>query len=156
MAESKSAIGFGGWQGATALVIALSIAGFRIMTMGDSMGDTALIQQLELQLMTEYFPNDVNELRSIYASGDKEAIAKAVKSITSSKFAIKSVHTSFPLFKYSTNQRVFVKVTYALDDASGHRTQDTKYFRFRYGGLLGSRWTYLYEAGPISYYLNFF
>lgn len=155
MPVSKSTIGFSGWQGAIALIVVLGIVGVRLMTLDSNMGDPELMQKLEFQIMMDYFPDDVKELKSIYESGDREAIAKAVKSITSNKITIKSVYTSTPLLTFSSNQKVVVKVSYALDDAVGQRTQGTKYFRFRHGGLMGSRWTLPSEVGAISYYLNF-
>lgn len=155
MPASKSTFRFSGWQGVIALIAVLGIVGVRLMTLDSNMGDTELMQKLEFQIMTDYFPDDVKQLRPIYESGDREAIAKAVKSITSSKITIKSVYTSAPLLTFSSNQKVVVKVSYSLDDAAGHRDEGTKYYRFRHGGLMGSRWSSPSEVGAIRYYLNF-
>ena len=72
----------------------------------DKRNDTELIQELELQLMTEYFPDDVDKLKAVYESGDEEEIENAVESITTTKLTIISVQTSFPLFSYKTNNKV--------------------------------------------------
>lgn len=155
MTEINSAIKLRGWQGVIALLVVLGIAGVRLATLDDNLDDAELMQKLQFQLTSEYFPDDVAELKSIYESGDMKATSRAVKSITSSKISIESVQVSAPLFSSSSNQKVIVKVTYSLDDAFGNRSKGTKYYRFRHGGLLGGNWTYQHESGPISYYLNF-
>jgi hypothetical protein len=124
------------------------------MTFNDKKDDSVLMRKIEFEIMTDYFPNDVENLKSVYEAGDMDAVARAVKSITSSKINIESVQTSYPLFDFTKDKEVVVKVMYSLDDAYGKREKGTNYYRFDHGSL-GNVWRYKYKTGALSYYLNF-
>lgn len=144
-----------GWQGVVAAIVVLGVIGLRLMTFDNNVNDSELTRKLEFEIMTNYFSGDVENLRAIYESGDQEATTAAVKSVTTSKVNIESVQTSSPLFSFSTNQEVVVKVAYSLDDASGKRDSGMNYYLFRHGSFGGDTWRFQHETGPISYYLNF-
>ena len=115
---SQVKIDFKGWQ---ALVIILLIIGFvtvRFITFSDMRNDTTLMEALEVQLMSEYYPDLADKMKSALASGDSEEISKAAESVTSTRLHIDAVKTSSPLFNFSTTKDVVVKVTYSLTDAA--------------------------------------
>jgi len=143
-----------GWQVIVAIVILMGIFGIKFMTMNDKKDDKALMKEIELQLMADYFPDDVERLKAAVESGDKDKIGKEAKSITSTSLNIESVKASYPLFKFSSPKKVVVKVTYSLDDDSGTREKGTNYYLFKHGSL-GNSWSYKREATVVSYYLNF-
>lgn len=136
-----------------AAVVILGLLGVRLMTFNDKMNDSALMHKLEFQIMTDYFPDDVENLKSVYEAGDKDAISEAVKSITSTKINIQSVQTSYPLFKLTTKRKVVVKVTYSLDNANGNRKKGINYYLFDHGSL--GNWSYRSRTFAFAYYLNF-
>ncbi len=152
MSEPK--INLTGWQAITVVVVLIGVIGVRLMTFNDKKDDKALMRQIEVQLMTDYFPNEAERLKVAYEAGDKDKLQRTVKSVTSAKLNVESVQASYPLFDFSTPKDVVVKVIYSLKDASGTRDRKTKYYLFSHGSL-GNIWQYKYEASVVSYYLNF-
>lgn len=153
MSESK--IKLTGWQAIAVVVVFIGAFGIRLMTLSDKKDDDALVRQIEMRLMTDYLPNDVEKLKAVYETGDVDDVDRVVESIASTKLNVESAKASFPLFKFSTPKDVVVKVCYSVNDASGTREKGMKYYLFRHGAL-GNTWQYKYESGPVSYYLNFF
>ena len=143
-----------GWQAIAVVVVFIAIFGIRLITFNDERNDEDLISKLELQLMTEYFPDDVAELKAAFESGDMDEVEEIAKSITSTTLNIESVKASYPLFDFSTPKDVVVKVTYSLNDDTGTREKSTNYYLFKQG-YLGNIWTYKRETSVVSYYLNF-
>ena len=143
-----------GWQAIVAIVVFIGIFGIRLMTFNDERDDEDLMRQIELRLVTDYFPDDVAELKAAYESGDMEEVEEVAKSITSTTLNVKSVKASYPLFDLSTPKDVVIKVTYSLDDDSGTREKATNYYLFKHG-YLGNIWTYKRETSVVSFYLNF-
>jgi len=152
MTEVK--IKLSGWQGIVAVIAVIALIIFRLSTFSDTSDNTDLIEELEFQLMTEYFPDDVENLKTLYESGYEEELEEAVESITTSELTILSVQTSSPLLSFKSKQKVIVKVVYSLDDSFGNRKKGTAYYRFDHRAL-GNTWRYRYRSGAISYYLNF-
>ena len=143
-----------GWKAIAVVVVLIGIFGIRLMTFNDKRDDESLMKKIELQLMTDYFPDDVEELKAAYESGDMDEVAEVAESITSTTLNIESVQASYPLFDFSTPKKVVVKVKYSLDDASGTREQGTNYYLFKHSSL-GNIWEYKYDTSVVSYYLNF-
>ena len=152
MAEVQ--IKLNGWQGIIAVIIVIGLILLRLATFSDSSNDDELIRELEFQLMTEYFPDDVAHLKAVYESGDEAELEETIESVTTTELTIISVQTSSPLLRFKSNEKVIVKVVYSLDDAYGNRQRGTKYYHFQHG-LLGGTWRYRYTVGALSYYLNF-
>jgi len=143
-----------GWKAMAAGAALVGVVVFRVMTFSDKTGDAALMRQLEVQLASDYFPDQVERVRAARQGGAAGKLADVVKSVTTGKLKVKSVQTSAPLFDFSTPKDVVVKVTYTLEDSSGAMTQPkTKYYLFTYGSPL-KIWDYQYESGPVRYYLN--
>ena len=117
-------------------------------------GDTALMQALEVQLMSEYYPDLAARLKSALESGDSEKISKTVESVTTAQLHIDSVKASSPLFNFSSTRNVVVKVTYSLIDAANTTKTETLYYLYSHGGLLNA-WSYQYETSALKFYLNF-
>ena len=113
------------------------------------------MRELELQLTTEYFPDDVEKLKDVYEKGDRDEVDRLVESITSTKVNVESVEASYPPLDFSTPKDVVIKVRYSLIDSSGTREEGTKYYLFKHGSL-SNNWNYRWEVGAVSYYLNFF
>jgi len=143
-----------GWQAIVVIIIVIGLIVVRLASFNDKTNNEELIQELEFQLMTEYFPDDVEHLKAVYESGDDDEVSDTVESITTTELTILSVQTSSPLLSFSSNQKVIVKVVYSLDDAFGNREQATTYYRFKHGGLLNT-WRHMGRSGKTSYYLNF-
>ena len=143
-----------GWQAIVALMVLIGIFGIRLMTFNDLTDDQTLMEKIELRLVSDYFPDDVEKLKVAYESGDTDEFDELVQSVTSTTLNIESVQASYPLFKFSSTKKVVVKVTYSLDDDSGTRERGTNYYLFKRGSL-GNIWSYKREATVVSYYLNF-
>ena len=143
-----------GWQAIVLVFVFIGIFGIRLVTFNDERDDEDLMRQIELQLLTDYFPDDVAQLRAAYETGDKNEVEKVAKSITSTTLNVESVKASYPLFDLSTPKDVVVKVTYSLNDDSGTREKATNYYLFKHG-YIGKIWTYKRETSVVSYYLNF-
>jgi hypothetical protein len=143
-----------GWQAIAVVVVFIGIFGIRLMTFNDERDDADLMRQIELQLMTDYFPDDVEKLKAAYETGDMDEVEEVAQSITSTTLNVESVKASYPLFDLSTPKDVVVKVTYSLNDDSGTREKATNYYLFKQG-YLGNIWTYKHETSVVSYYLNF-
>ena len=143
-----------GWKAAVAIVVLIGIFGVRLMTFSDLRDDETLMKKIELQLLTDYFPNDVETLKAAMETGDTDEIEEVANSITSTTLNVESVEASYPLFKFSSPKKVVVKVTYSLDDDSGTREKATNFYLFKHGSL-GNIWTYKHETTAVSYYLNF-
>ena len=152
MSEFK--VKFSGWQAIVVLIVFIGIFGIRLMSFNDERDDEDLMRKIELQLLTEYFPDDVAKLKAAYESGDMDEVEEVANSITSTTLNVESVKASYPLFDLSTPKDVVIKVTYSLDDDSGTREKATHYYLFKHG-YLGNIWTYKRETGVVSYYLNF-
>ena len=143
-----------GWKAIVVVVVLIGILGVRMMTFNDKRDDEALMRKIELQLLTDYFPNDVAKLKTVYETGDTDEVEEVANSITSTTLNIQSVHASYPLLKFSTRKDVVVKVTYSLNDDSGTRKRAPNYYLFKHGSL-GNVWTYKYKSSVVGYYLNF-
>jgi hypothetical protein len=143
-----------GWQAIVALLILIGIFGIRLMTFSDLRDDETLVKKIELRLMSDYFPDDVENLKAAYESGDPDEFDERVQSVTSTTLNIGSVQASYPLFTFSSPKEVVVKVTYSLDDDSGTRERGTNYYLFKHGSL-GNSWSYKRESTVVGYYLNF-
>jgi len=137
-----------GWQAVIGLLILIGIIGVRLMTFTSGTDDHDLMEKIEFQLTTEYFPQDVDKLKSVLAAGDREEIDRTAKSITTSKLNIESIHTSYPLFTFTSNKKVIVKVTYSLDNAYGNREKGIKYYHFRHGSI-SNTWEYKYKSNAL-------
>ena len=142
--------GFQAIIGAVVLVIIFII---RIMTFDDQLANKKLMEKIELELTMEYFPQQVEELKGAWESGNKADLDQAIEGAKKSKFNILSVSTSYPLFKFTSTKEAVVRVKYTLDGV-GNGKVFTNYYAFRYG-VIGNVWQYQYPAGPIQYYLNF-
>ncbi|OGV65815.1 MAG: hypothetical protein A2283_07755 [Lentisphaerae bacterium RIFOXYA12_FULL_48_11] len=151
---SKHEVKLNGWQALAGIVALAGIFGFRLMTFSDKTGDKALMREIEIQLKSGYFPEEVKKLKAVYETGDKNQMANAVESITSARLNIESVQASSPLFEFSTSKEVVVKVSYTLKDASGTGDRKTSYYLFHHGSI-GNVWTYKYKTSSLRYYLNF-
>lgn len=151
---SEHQIQLSGWQAMAGLVVLVLVLGVRLATFADGSDNEALMEQLELELTTEYFPSDVERLRVAVASGDDDVIFDVAGSVLSTKLDIESVKTSAPLFDFSSNQKVIVKATYSVKDANGSRDKGVQYYRFKHGVLTNS-WQYKGESSALMYYLNF-
>jgi hypothetical protein len=143
-----------GWQKVVAGVVLVGILGVRLATFSDQKDNTKLVENLKVQLVSDYFPNEVAKLKSAMDSGNKDLISATANSVTSAKLNIESVKTSYPLFAFTSNKEVVVKVTYSLDDDSGNRGRKTNYYLYRYGALTDS-WSYQHDTGAVRYYMNF-
>jgi hypothetical protein len=143
-----------GWKAIVGLAVLVAVFGARLVTFRDKTGDRALMRQVEVLLMSDYFPGEAARLRAVVEGGDAAEVERVAKSVTTAKVNVESVQASYPLFDLSTPKDVVVKVVYSLKDASGTRGRKTKYYLFRHGSL-GNIWTYEYETGVIAYYLNF-
>ena len=124
------------------------------MTFSDLRDNETLVKKIELRLIADYFPDDVEKLKAAYESGDTAEFDELVQSVTSTTLNIDSVQASYPLFNFSSPKEVVVKVTYSLDDDSGTRERGTNFYLFKHGSL-GNSWSYRREASVVSYYLNF-
>jgi len=131
-------------------VILLAVVLIRLTTMGQNT-DEALRSALEVQLMSEFYPNQVARLKTVLKQTDLEAIEEGTSSILKAKINISAVATSYPVLDFSSPKNVIVKVTYDLDDEAGDRVI---FYRFK-EVLLGSKWLYQSESNVISFYLNF-
>ncbi|MGD8797356.1 MAG: hypothetical protein PVJ44_02500 [Desulfobacterales bacterium] len=143
-----------GWQAIVAIVVLIGIFGIRLMTFSDLRDDETLVKKIELQLIADYFPDDVENLKAAYESGETDGFDRLAQSVTSTTLNIESIKASYPLFKFTSSKKVVVKVTYSLDDDSGIRDKGTNYYLFRHGSI-GNSWSYKREASVVSYYLNF-
>lgn len=143
-----------GGKAILAAVVFIGIVLVRLISLGGTTDDKELIQKLELELTSFYYPNEVDRLKAAMASGDSDEIERVAESVTSTKLKIDSVKTSYALFDLSSPKKVIVKVAYSLVDNSGTNDQQEKYFKFQHGGLVNN-WRYEYESNASSYYLNF-
>ena len=155
MSEQKINIKLSGWKALAIIPIIAVLLGIRIASMNNKKNDTNLMEKVEFELTTEYFPDDVNRMKILYESGNEDEFTKAVKSITSTKINIKSIKASYSIFDFSTKKKnVVVKVVYSIDDTYGTRKQGTKYYSFTYSPMI-TGWQYRGERSALSYYLNF-
>ena len=76
-----------GWQAIVGLVILVGIFGFRLVTLNNNQ-DADLREKLELEIMTEYFPDDVRRLQSAFNANEKDELDNTVDSILSTKLTI--------------------------------------------------------------------
>lgn len=144
-----------GWKAVPAAVVLMAVVAVRLLTFGDAKNDENLLRTLEIQLISDYFPGDVDRLKSVCESGDAEQIERVAQAVTSTKVTVDAVYTSSPLLKFASSKNVVVKVRYRLHDDAGLREARTRHYRFRHHSL-GNSWSYRYETGAMSYYLNFF
>ena len=139
-----------GWKAAIAAIVLLILLGVRVMTFSNST-DEELLEALNMQLMSEFYPNQVERLKAALDQTDEEKIESGTSAVLNSELNILSVQTSYPFLDFSSPQNVVVKVTYNLDDETGKKE---KYYLFKHG-VIGNNWQYQYESNVISYYLNF-
>ena len=155
MSEKNIKIKLSGWKALAIIPLFAAIFVFRIAAMNNKKNNKNLMKEIEFQMMTEYFPDDVNRMKSLYESDNNEKFNEVVKSVISTKLTIKSVKASYPIFDFFHKYKdVIVKVNYSLDDAYGTREQGTKYYSFEHSPMI-NRWRYKSKRSKLSYYLNF-
>ena len=91
---SEHEIELTGWKAIVVVIVLLGVVGLRLVTFSDKKDDTALMRQIELQLTTDYFPNDIEELKTAYETGNADEIARVANSVTSTKLNIEAVKAS--------------------------------------------------------------
>lgn len=143
-----------GWHVIIAAGVLIAVAAGRFMTLSDKTDDKNLMKSLETQLVSDYFPDDVERLKAAWESGDKDAVTEVANSVTTTKVKIESVQASYPLLSLSTSKDVVVKVTYSLLDESGPRGRKTNYYLYSHGAV-GNTWSYRYETSSARFYLSF-
>lgn len=151
---SEYTMQFKGWHALVAVVVLLGLVGIRLLTFSDKRNDAELMQALEVELMSDYYPDLAERLQAAYDSGDPDALDQVAASVTSTRVEVESVRISSPLLDFSSPKDVVVKVQYALQDDAGAREERTRYYLFQHRAL-GNTWRYQYETSAASYYLNF-
>jgi hypothetical protein len=155
MSEQSVGIKLSGWKALAIIPLVVGALGLRVVTITNKKNDANLMREVEFELMTEYFPDDVARLRALYDAGKTDEFTKAVRSTTTTTIDIKSVKASYSIFDFSTKDRdVVVKVVYSLDDASGTRKQGTNYYGFEHSPPI-NRWKCWGKRSVVNYYLNF-
>ncbi len=143
-----------GGKAVLAIIAVVIVIIIRLVSLGGEEDDKELIDKLQMELTSYYYPNEVERLKAAMASGDKDELDRVAKSVTSTKLKIDSVQTSYALFDFSSPKKVIVKVSYSLVDDTSVHDQQVKYFKFEYGGI-ANKWRYEYESSKAGYYLNF-
>mgnify|MGYP000515240648 CR=1 FL=1 len=133
-----------------ACVILLSVLVMRVTSIGQN-ADEALLSALKVQLVSEFYPNQVARLKAALNQTDLSDIEEETSSIIKAKIEISAVTTSYPVMDFSFPKNVIVKVTYNLDDGAGDKII---FYRFK-EVILGSKWLYQSESNVLSFYLNF-
>ena len=143
-----------GWHAVLALAVLVGLVGIRFITFQDKTDDENLMRDLEMQIKSDYLPEETERLRAAVDSGDRDRISKVAESVTGAKPMIESVQISSPLLDFSTPMDVVVKVVYSLSEGSETRDRKTLYFLYRHS-VIGNTWSYQYETTATSFYLNF-
>jgi hypothetical protein len=155
MPEKKLNFTLSGWHALVGIVVIVLFLGGRIVTMDDMSNNKKLMKEVEFELMTEYFPDDVNKMKSLFESGNTDEFNRALESTLSTKMNVKSVKASYSIFDFSTKDRdVVVKVAYSLEDAYGTRKKETKYYLFEHKPVING-WRCRGETFKWRYYSNF-
>jgi len=144
-----------GWNAMIGIGVLLAIFAVRLATFHDQKGDENLVRQINIELMSDFYPQQVENLKAALASDNKDYVSQETKDIISSRIEIQSVQTSYPLFNYSSPRIVIIKVKFFIKNDSGSGDVKTNYYKFKYG-VIGNNWQYIYRSNVISYYLNFF
>lgn len=122
----------------------------RMITFSDS-GDTTLEQAVRAELWSTYSGQIGTEVERIRTEGDYGSVSSLLEKASPDAIIIERISRSEPLFKWSSTQKVIVRVRYRFPDDTAMQTQ---YMKFDHGALSG--WRYRFDATALSYYLNFF
>lgn len=141
-----------GWQAIVGIVILTALIGVRVMTMTDKKNDQALMKQLDVQIMCDYYPDLADRIKSVQDTDNAEEAHAIVQSVTSTKPVIESVTAGSALFDFSSPKKVVVRVIFSLEDDAGTIDHRTRYYLFE-KSLFG--WHFKHETTAVSYYLNF-
>lgn len=147
---SEHNFGFSGWRAVAALLAVAAIFGARLVSFSDKTDDQVLMKNLEMQLLSEYYPDQVVRMKAALEGKDDVG----VQSVLDTKVIIEAVEASSPPLDFSTPKEVVVKVTYSLNDSNGTIKTETVYYLYNHGSI-GNIWSYQYKTGKIRYYLNF-
>jgi hypothetical protein len=155
MSDPKISVKLSGWYVLVGVVVIVVVLVGRIATMDNMANNKNLMEKVEFELMTEYFPDDVEKMKSLFASGDMDELGRRIKSTASTRINVKSVKGSYSIFDFSNKDRdVVVKVAYSLEDAYGTRKEETKYYSFEYKPMING-WRCRGESFKWMYYSNF-
>lgn len=152
MSEFK--IQLSGKTAVIAVVILVVILGIRLVSFSDKTGDRELTREIELLLMSEYYPDAVSEMQEAYDQGNMDELERLAGAVTRTKLVIESVKTSAPLLSFSSSTDVIVRVEYLLKDESKNSETKRQFYRFKHGAI-GNSWQYRSDSNIVSYYLNF-
>jgi hypothetical protein len=145
-----------GWSALAVIVVVVGLFGYRVLTLRNLEDNDKLVQEVKILLQTEYLPDDVRNMESLYESGKTEELGKAVESLATTIINIESITAGIPPFNLKSERRkVVTKVVYSITDVNGVRQEGTKYYRFDYAPMVNS-WQWGREVTAISYYLNLF
>ena len=155
MTDQELKFELSGWKAVVVIVVLIAALGIRIVSMGDKKNDTKLMEKVKFELMTEYYPSDVEKLKAAVATGKNDEITKVTSSVLTTKLRIKSLKASYSIFDFSSKGKdIIVKVKYSLDDQFGTRKAGTQYYRFENGPLFNT-WEYKGKSFAFSYWSNF-
>ena len=154
MSENIS-INLTGWKVLVIIPVFILIIIIRIATINNMESNSKLLEKVNFELMTEFYPDEVDKMKSLYESGDVEEFSRSVKSVTTAKININTIKASYKIFNFSSKTKeVVVKVDYSIDDEYGTQRKGENYYRFEYKPMING-WHCLGKSSSVFYYLNF-
>lgn len=144
-----------GWP---ALLAAAGLAVFmalRIAAMGDMRGNTALMEKVRMELMSDYMPYEVKKLGDVIKEGSEEAIARQAGALTTAELDISELKASYPVYVFSSgNRTVVIKVRFALKNSGGIVKDGVNYYLCEHHPL-GNTWYIKHHSTRYRYLSNF-
>jgi len=144
-----------GWKALVVLAILFIIIVIRIASIDNMKNNSNLVEEVKLELLSEYYPGEIEKMKALLESGNDDELSKSVDSVTTAKINFKSIKASYKIFDLSTKTKdVIIKVDYSIDDTNGTIKKGEKYYRFEYKPLING-WRLIGKSNAIFYYLKF-
>ena len=146
---------FTGTHGVIVFVVAILLFVGRFNSLSDQRDNKALVEKVVVEINSEFYPETLNAMKQAVQSGnyeDVEALTDKLKeTVDNPEIMINALSVSSPLFGFTSNQTVVIKVIFTLPT---QQSRLTRYYYYQHNALANS-WSYNREATVVAYYLNF-
>lgn len=146
---------FTGTHGVIVFVVAILLFVGRFNSLSDQRDNVALVDKVVVELNSEFYPDAVRAMKQALQAGNNDDLntltGKLNETVDNPEIMINSLSVSSPLFGFSSNQTVVIKVVFTLPT---QQDRLTRYYYYQHNAIANS-WSYKREATVVAYYLNF-
>ncbi|MBN1384399.1 MAG: hypothetical protein JW983_05940 [Elusimicrobia bacterium] len=144
-----------GWKAVIILFgVAIFIA-FRIISIGDMTDNEVLMRKVKMELMSEYFPYEINKAEKALEKGKTDDAFDRVGKLATTEIDVQDLKGSYPVYVFSTGKRdVVIKVRFTITDEQSVVKDGINFYLCEHHPF-GNTWYIKHSVSQYRYYMNF-